>query len=155
MRGTIAAMALGVLVAGCSKGDVAATNTMAPAPAATSSPDFAPPTSISRADYGGRTERRFHKLDKNKDDKLSGDELPGKRGPRMLKRMDTNGDGSIDATEWSKAMLDRFDKQDANKDGNLSSDERGNRGGGKRGGGRRGNREAPIDDSGDEVDNGL
>ncbi len=153
MRGTIAAMALGVMLAGCSKTDVAGTN--ATTPVANAAATFTPPTSISRADYGGRIERRFQKLDKNKDGKLTADELPGNRGPRMLKRMDTNGDGSIDATEWSTGMLARFDKQDVNKDGNLSSDERGKRGGGKRGGGRRGNRDAPIDDSGDEVDNGF
>ena len=151
MRGTIAVMALGAMLAGCSKTDVA--NTNAATPVVNASATFAPPTSISRADYGGRTERRFQKLDKNGDLKLSTDELPGKRGPRLLKRMDTNGDGSIDATEWSTGMLARFDKQDANKDGNLTSDERGKRGGGRRG--NRRNRGAPIDETGDAVDNGF
>jgi hypothetical protein len=158
MRAIVVVAAAGLSLAACNKG---ADNTVAPAatptPASTgvAPAGFTPPTSISRAEYGGRTERRFRRLDRNGDGKLEASELPQQRAQRLLRRMDTNGDGSISATEWSDGMLARFDKQDVNRDGNLTSDERG-----KRGGGRRRQRElqpagGTIPDEGDEVDNGM
>lgn len=122
---------------------------------------FSPPTSMSRADYGGRMERRFRRLDKNQDNKLAAGELPGNRGERMLRRLDTSGDGAISQDEWSQGMLARFDKRDANNDGTLTADERGKKGEGRRGGRRNRDgggamREADtISDNGDEVDQDL
>lgn len=167
MRTMVVVATAGLALAGCNKG---ADSTAAPAgtatsagtvaPAASSTPSapagFTPPTSISRADYGGRIERRFRKLDRNGDGKLETSELPQKRAQRLLRRLDKNGDGTVSATEWSDGTLARFDKQDANHDGNLTSDERGK---GKGEGGKRrkgqGRSADRIDDEGDEVDNGM
>jgi len=49
----------------------------------------------------------FADLDKNKDKKLSKDELPSQIPPQMFERMDTNHDGSIDEEEW-KTMTSQF-----------------------------------------------
>ena len=96
-------------------------------------------------------ERRFRKLDKNQDDKLESSEFPKNRGERLIKRLDTDGDGAVSADEWSKGMLARFDKRDKNRDGTLTDDE-GNKG---ERGGKRGRRQGGIDDETDEVDNGF
>ena len=161
MRTIVAVTAAGLALAGCNKQDTASSNAAAPAstatPAASSTAapaGFTPPTSMSRADYGGKVERRFHKLDRNGDDKLERDELPAKRADRLLRRADKNGDGAIDASEWSAAMLQKFDKRDADHDGNLAGDEKGGKGGKHRGGGKRDREDDSLDDS-DEVDNAL
>ncbi len=135
----------GLALAGCSR----AGEGNAAAPAATST--FSPPVSTSRLDYGSRMERRFRKLYKNQDDKLESSEFPKNRGERMIKRLDTDGDGAVSADEWSKGMLARFDKRDKNRDGTLTDDE-GNKG---ERGGKRGRRQGGIDDETDEVDNGF
>lgn len=160
MRTLVVMAAAGLALAGCKKeAETTSTPSATPTPSASgvAPPGFTPPTSISRAEYGGRTERRFRKLDANGDGKLEASELPQKRAQRMVRRMDKNGDGSITATEWSDGMLARFDKQDVNRDGNLTSDERGKRGGG---GKRRQRQEqndgaGAIPDEGDEVDSGM
>jgi hypothetical protein len=161
MRAILAIAATGLVLAGCNKKEGAASNTVAaaatPTASSTAAPaGFTPPTSISRADYGGKIERRFRKLDKNGDNKLERDELPPKRADKLIRKGDKNGDGTLDASEWSALMLQKFDKRDANHDGNLTSDEKG----GKKGGGRRaGKRDRDgndgFDDDSDEVDNGV
>ena len=163
MRVLVAMAVAGIALAGCQKKDGGPVNAQVPmtnatpAVASTGAPaGFSPPTTISRAEYGGRMERRFRKLDKDGDGKLQRTELPQKRADRIVRRMDSDGDGVITSAEWSAGMLARFDKQDANRDGNLTSDERGKRG--KKGGGRKRDRQQaaePIDDDGDEVDNGM
>jgi Ca2+-binding EF-hand superfamily protein len=49
----------------------------------------------------------FAELDKNKDKKLSKDEVPAQFPPQMFDRVDTNHDGSIDEEEW-KALTSQF-----------------------------------------------
>lgn len=49
----------------------------------------------------------FADLDKNKDKKISKDEMPGQLPPQMFDRMDSNKDGSVDEEEW-KAMTAQF-----------------------------------------------
>ena len=180
MRGLAMVAVIGAMaVAGCSRENAAVTsNSAATTPAATATSDadtraerraerrarrgegFTPKASISRADYGGRMERRFRKLDKNQDDRLTADELPERRGARMLRRLDTNGDKAISQDEWSQGMLARFDRRDANHDGTLTPDERGKKG--ARGGMRRNARDMDdgadtdtISDNGDAVDQDL
>ena len=77
----------------------------------------------------------FADLDKNKDKKLSKDEIPSQFPPQMFDRLDANKDGFIDETEWNAAMqnfrggggprlgemLTKF--MDANSDGKISRDE--------------------------------
>ncbi|HZM89637.1 MAG TPA: EF-hand domain-containing protein [Blastocatellia bacterium] len=49
----------------------------------------------------------FADLDKNKDKKISKDEMPSQFPPQMFDRVDTNRDGSIDEEEW-KALTTQF-----------------------------------------------
>ena len=49
----------------------------------------------------------FAELDKNKDKKLSKDEVPPQFPPQMFDRVDANHDGSIDEEEW-KALTAQF-----------------------------------------------
>jgi Ca2+-binding EF-hand superfamily protein len=89
---------------------------------------------------GGMQQMRFQMpnfadLDKNKDKKLSKDEL-SQFPPQMVDRLDENKDGFIDETEWNNAqrrfggggggprmgeMLTKF--MDGNGDGKISRDE--------------------------------
>lgn len=83
---------------------------------------FVPPSVLSRLDYGGIVERRFHALDRNGDQKIEPDELP--RSDSRLMRLDLDGDGNISAVEWSEGMIARFDRFDTNHDGTVTSEER-------------------------------
>ncbi|MFL9839386.1 hypothetical protein ABS767_00300 [Sphingomonas sp. ST-64] len=128
-----------------------------------------PKQPISKAEMLARADARFDRLDTNKDGQLSADErkagmdaaraamaerkggelqdfMPGGRrggarmAERMMKRVDTNGDGMISKAE-NRAMVEaRFARMDADKDGMIEQGER--RGAGKakwkRGGERRG-----------------
>ena len=87
---------------------------------------FVPPSVLSRLDYGGIVERRFHALDRNGDQKIAPGELP--RSDSRLMRLDLDGDGSVSAIEWSEGMISRFDRTDANHDGTVTSEERAARG---------------------------
>ena len=80
---------------------------------------FTPPSTMSRVDYGGIVERRFHTLDHNGDLYLTPDELPTEDSKLMA--LDKDGDGRISAQEWSEGMLARFDRDDLNHDGTVTS----------------------------------
>ena len=85
---------------------------------------------------------KFDELDKNKDGRISKDEMPardrrghdsrghGKRGdgPRMgMERLDTDKDGRISRTEAAAGQAksaERFDRMDVNKDGFLDRADR-------------------------------
>lgn len=70
---------------------------------------------------------RFAQLDRNKDGKLSGDELPmhrkGARGhDGGMRKLDTDHDGRISRAEMQAGQAtwaERFDRMDVNKDGYL------------------------------------
>jgi Ca2+-binding EF-hand superfamily protein len=109
---------------------------------------------INDADREARLAKRFDSLDKDGNGSLSRDEFmagrdhkrgdrlaagesgkPGWKGHRggghfggmggaMLKKADTNGDGSISAAEFAAANLARFDQADTNKDGIVTREER-------------------------------
>ena len=115
MRWTIV-LAGAAMLAACGKSEE-----MADANAAATG--FRPPSVTSRADFGGTVERRFHRLDKNGDDKLQADELP-ERLRRAIGRYDTDGDGALNSDEYGALMLKRFDRQDLNRDGTVTSEER-------------------------------
>jgi Ca2+-binding EF-hand superfamily protein len=88
---------------------------------------------------GGGQQMRFQmptfaELDKNKDKKISKDEMPGQFPPQMFDRLDANKDGFIDETEWAAMQnfrggggprtgetLTKF--LDANADGKISREE--------------------------------
>ena len=80
----------------------------------------------------------FADLDKNKDKKLSRDEMPGQFPPQLFDRLDENKDGFVDEEEWGRmrsrfgggdgmrgpALGERFVKfMDANHDGKISREE--------------------------------
>jgi hypothetical protein len=83
---------------------------------------FVPPSVLSRLDYGGIVERRFHALDRNADQKIDATEMP--RSDSRIAAFDLDKDGSVSAIEWSEGMIARFDRQDANHDGTVTSEER-------------------------------
>ncbi len=130
-----------------------------PAPAAPKPP-------LTKAEMLARADARFDRIDTNKDGQLSADErkagmdaarramaekkggelqdfMPGRRGggagmgERMMKRVDTNGDGMISKAE-NRAMVEaRFARMDADKDGTIEAGERRGPGKAKKAGERR------------------
>ena len=83
--------------------------------------DFTPPAVTSRLDWGGQQERRFNRLDRNSDGKLTDIEFP--RVNSRLVRADVNGDGSVTKIEFTEASMARFDRMDLNRDGTVTSEE--------------------------------
>ena len=116
MRALIMLVAGGSLLAACGSKNDEVENHAAAA-------QYAPPTVTSRLDFGGEIERRFHRIDVNRDDRIAPDELPD-RWQSLVKRGDKNGDGALSAQEWSELMLSWFDRNDLNGDGTLTSEER-------------------------------
>ena len=90
---------------------------------------------ISKAEAAAlpRLADHFDQIDANHDGQVSFDELHafhaahrgarGERGGRMLKSLDTDGDGKISKAEALAAAAARFDRADANKDGFLTVEE--------------------------------
>lgn len=124
---------------------LAAQTTPAPASAPQGGPDHA----TTRDEALARADRRFDEMDTNKDGKLDATELAARRHPitpgamppppppegaapppppppggRMLARLDTNGDGIIDRTEFRAEAARRFDRADTNKDAKIDPAER-------------------------------
>lgn len=71
-----------------------------------------PPPGGFGAPGGGQMRMQFQmpafaELDKNKDKKVSRDEMPSQFPPQMFDRMDANHDGFVDEEEWN-AMRARF-----------------------------------------------
>jgi hypothetical protein len=114
-------------------------------------PMAAPDRTITRDEAMAMADARFDRLDVNKDGKLDATELAPRRQPaptagmtpppppadgaappppppppggRMLARLDTNGDGTIDRAEYRAQAARRFDRIDANKDGKIDAAER-------------------------------
>ena len=83
---------------------------------------YRPPSVLSRLDYGGTVERRFHALDRNGDLYVTPDELPA-GDPRHVLALDADHDGRVSSDEFSRGLLARFDKEDANRDGTVTSAE--------------------------------
>ena len=85
--------------------------------------NYVPPFVMSRLDFGGVIERRFRRLDVNRDDKLTRSEVTKRLLPHF-EEIDRNKDGAISNEEGSAWMMARFDAQDFNHDGTVTSDER-------------------------------
>ncbi|QDZ09074.1 EF-hand domain-containing protein [Sphingomonas panacisoli] len=102
---------------------------------------------ITRDEAMAQADARFDRMDVNKDGKLDATEMTMRRQPatasgatppaaadgaatppapgsRMMARLDTNGDGTIDRAEFRAQAARRFDRMDANKDGKLDPAER-------------------------------
>lgn len=116
-------------------GAVAATAQTAPRPRSDSD------RVIPRADALAEADRRFDRMDVNKDGKLTPEEMRQGRGPgapgssaspeainamaaRRFAQLDTNGDGVVDREEFRAQAARRFDMIDTNKDGVIDAAER-------------------------------
>ncbi|MEO5938492.1 MAG: hypothetical protein ABIQ43_05725 [Sphingomonas sp.] len=105
--------------------------------------------SITRDEALAQADARFDRMDANKDGKLDSTEMmrrqpvmapgaippppppadgaappPPAPGGRMMARLDTNGDGTIDRNEFRAQAERRFGRIDANKDGKIDPAER-------------------------------
>ena len=87
---------------------------------------------ISKAEAAAlpRLAKHFDEIDANRDGQVSFDELRafhaakrGAHGAKMLKSIDTDGDGKVSKAEALAAAAARFDRADANKDGFLTVEE--------------------------------
>ena len=90
---------------------------------------------ISKAEAAAlpRLAAHFDQIDTNHDGQVSFDELhafhaanrgaKGDRAAKMLKSIDTDGDGKISKAEALAAAAARFDRADANRDGFLTVEE--------------------------------
>lgn len=113
--------------------------------AQTTPPPPADGQTMTREDALAAADRRFDRMDANKDGKLTPDEVrppappaaadgsapppppsagAGGPGGGMFARLDANGDGAIDRDEFRAQAARRFDRMDTNKDGKIDADER-------------------------------
>lgn len=112
-------------------------------------PQNIPDRTITRDEAMAQADARFDRMDANKDGKLDATEMMARRQPamapgampppppadgaappppapggRLMARLDTNGDGTIDRAEFRAQAERRFDRIDANKDGKIDPAER-------------------------------
>lgn len=66
-----------------------------------------------------REEQRFFRYDRNRDRKISRNEMLSTRTD-AFRKLDKDGNNLLTFEEWAVATVDRFDKADANRDGELS-----------------------------------
>ncbi|MCL6682505.1 EF-hand domain-containing protein [Sphingomonas alba] len=82
----------------------------------------APLVSAPEATPKSREERRFSRADKDKNGKISAEELYGPRRKAFAK-LDTNGNGSLSFEEWAAKTIDKFEGADKDKSGWLTAAE--------------------------------
>jgi hypothetical protein len=110
-------------------------------------PQDSPDRVVTRDDAMAQADRRFDRMDANKDGKLDPTELIARRQPAMapgampppppadgagppppragmMARLDVNSDGAVDRAEFRTQAARRFDRVDANKDGKIDAAER-------------------------------
>ncbi len=92
-----------------------------PAPAETVDEEAAPPLPPA-ADARTKEQRRFDRSDRNKDGRITLDELYEPRR-KAFARLDTNGDGRLSFEEWAVRTREKFRSADADRDGNLTRSE--------------------------------
>ncbi len=89
----------------------------------TNAAGFKPPVNILRADLVAGFDRRFDRLDRDRNGTVELSEVAPERLART-KRLDTNNDGTITRDEYKTVQLARFDQTNANHDGTLTTPER-------------------------------
>lgn len=83
--------------------------------------EVAPPLPPA-ADARTKEQRRFDRADRDKDGRITLNELYEPRR-KAFARLDRNGDGRLSFEEWAVRTRDRFQDADANRDGALSRTE--------------------------------
>ncbi|QNQ08949.1 hypothetical protein [Sphingomonas alpina] len=89
----------------------------------TNAAGFKPPINILRTDLIAGFDRRFDRLDRNRNGTVELSEVTPERLART-RRLDTDNDGKITRDEYKSAQLAHFDRTDANHDGTLTTPER-------------------------------
>ncbi len=89
-----------------------------PAPVEANDEDAAPPMPPA-ADARTKEQRRFDRADRDKNGRITIDELYEPRR-KAFARLDTNGDGRLSFEEWAVRTREKFRGADANRDGNLT-----------------------------------
>ena len=84
--------------------------------------DSGSPAEPPSADDRTREQRRFDRADRNRDGRITLDELTYARH-RAFARLDTNHDGRLSFEEWAVRTLTKFSGADANHDGALNREE--------------------------------
>ena len=118
MRRTGVVMAAALMASGCGQGEARKEHAL---DIAARRHHFEPPATMSRAEFGGMVERRFHQMDRDGDGYIEASEWP--RSPKRFQIDDANGDGKLSADEYGHAALARFDARDTNHDGTVTQPE--------------------------------
>ena len=82
----------------------------------------APLASAPEATPKSREEKRFSRADKDKNGRVTAEELYAPRRKAFAK-LDTNGNGSLSYEEWAAKTIDKFEGADKDKSGWLTSAE--------------------------------
>jgi len=82
----------------------------------------APLISAPEATPKSREEKRFSRADKDKNGRVTAEELYAPRRKAFAK-LDTNGNGSLSFEEWAAKTIDKFEGADKDKSGWLTSAE--------------------------------
>jgi hypothetical protein len=69
-----------------------------------------------------REQRRFYRYDRNRDGRISRDEMLSTRTD-AFRKLDKDGNNLLTFEEWAVATVDRFESADANGDGILTPEE--------------------------------
>ncbi|MBX3561889.1 MAG: histidine kinase [Sphingomonas sp.] len=94
-----------------------------PPPAAVETPgDETAPPPPPAADARTKEQRRFDRADRDKDGRITLNELYEPRR-KAFARLDTNGDGRLSFEEWAVRTREKFQGADANRDGALNRTE--------------------------------
>ena len=97
--------------------------TPSPAPAAVAqAEDEALPDEAPSATAKTREEKRFNRIDKDKNDSITRDEYFTMRHKAFAK-LDVNGDGRLSFEEWAVKGITRFTGADKDKSGTLTRSE--------------------------------
>jgi len=81
---------------------------------------------VSKQEYLDYYSKRFDSIDKNKDGKITADEMPTKNKGKpntLFNEIDTNKDGVVTKQEYLDYYAKKFDAADKNKDGKIMTDE--------------------------------
>ena len=81
-------------------------------------PASAPPEAGERT----REEKRFDRYDKDRDQRITGEEYLASRRKAYAK-LDADGDGRLSFDEWAKKTTDKFGKADADRSKALTREE--------------------------------